>query len=298
MSLASRIVGGAVGRALGGADKGADGAPVGDPVSAVVHADTRGNVTTTDLGALPDRLAALGFEAADAARMRRRLAQPLGLVVVGGPRGGGVTTTLRALRAAVPPPPDDPAGPDGGTAPPALLLDPVAEDVVPAVLASIVQGRRILCGLYLERAAHLFAQWRALGIAPDFLARQLLFVVAQCRVRRLCPACRCPDPSDAPRHALARATNSWLTEPATVYTARAGGCPKCAGTGHQGWALAYELLDLDAGARVLVEGGTLGLELEQALFADGRSLWDHGLRLLARGNCSLAALQQAIREPF
>ncbi len=254
-----------------------------------------------DTSPAPDTLAILGLDAADSALIHRRLRQPLGLAVVGGPRGGGVSTTVRALRAAVPPAAVDAAG--GGTDAPAalppLLLDPVAAaDDLPAIVSTIAQGRRVLCGVHLERAAHLFAQWRAIGVGPDLLARYLLFIVAQCRVRRLCPCCRRPDTADTTRQVLAQATNSWLTGPVTPFAAGAGGCPQCAGTGHQGWALAYEILDMDAGARVLVENGVLGLDLEQALFADGRSLWDHGLRLLARGSCSLAALRQAIREPF
>ena len=47
----------------------------------------------------------------------------------------------------------------------------------------------------------------------------------------------------------------------------------------------------------MVEAGAIGLDLEQALFADGRSLWDHGLRQVACGLCSLAWLRRMVREP-
>ncbi len=247
----------------------------------------------------PPDLARLGLEPADEILVRHRLQQPLGLILVGGPRGGGVSTTLQALRAAAPP--DDAAAcarRPGAHLPRTVLLDRITSArQIAAGVATIAHGRRVLGGLFLERAAHVFVQLNGWGMAPDRLALQLLFVMAQCRVRALCAGCRQPDQSAALRGVLARAANSWLTDAVRAFAARPGGCAACAGTGYRGWALAYEILDIDAGARVLVEDGVLGLGLEQALLADGRTLWDQGLRLLARGQCSLASLRMAVREP-
>jgi type II secretory ATPase GspE/PulE/Tfp pilus assembly ATPase PilB-like protein len=61
--------------------------------------------------------------------------------------------------------------------------------------------------------------------------------------------------------------------------------------------LVYELIEVDARVRGLIEAGVGALEIEQRLFADGRSLWDQGLRLVARGITSLAALRESVREP-
>lgn len=235
----------------------------------------------------------LGFAAADAQRMRRALHAPLGLVLVVGPRRSGLSTTLGALLGAAPEPGlscDDPI--------PILLDPPPSPAAARRAMASIPVGRRVFSSLHLERAAHVFGHFRALGVSPALLARDLLLVVAQGRVARLCVACRQPDRSSDLRQALALATNSWLEgTPVQACAARAGGCERCAGSGHAGHALVYEVLAVDPGVRALAEQGTVGIEMEQALFGDGHNLWDSGLRLVARGICSLAGLRAVVREP-
>ena len=61
--------------------------------------------------------------------------------------------------------------------------------------------------------------------------------------------------------------------------------------------MVYELLEIDAVMRALVENGTPMLHLERELFRTRSSLWQCGLRLVARGVTSLAALREAVREP-
>jgi type II secretory ATPase GspE/PulE/Tfp pilus assembly ATPase PilB-like protein len=250
-------------------------------------------------------LETLGLEPADAHRVHRALQQPLGLILVAGPRQSGRSTTLSALLRALPAP--LPVGAPPPARPPTerppdtrcLVLDPAPS---PATLRHAVEtigaGRRVFASVALERAAHVFNHYRTRGLAPAALARDLLLVIAQQRVHRLCSQCREHDRSAELRGVLAQAANSWLEGTAiTPCSARAGGCAHCGGTGYRGSALVYELLPIDAGARALVESGAIGLDMEHALFADGRSLWDQGLRLLARGITALAALRAAVREP-
>ena len=229
----------------------------------------------------------LGLEPHDLQRIRAILRQPLGLVLVAGPRQSGRSTTLAAMLPAV-------TASDA-----ALLLDPPASwSALRGALGTIVQGRRVFACLTLERAAHVFGHFRQRGLSPAALARDLLLVLAQQRVRRLCTACREPDHSADVRNVLAQAANSWLEDTVReTFSARPGGCPRCSGTGYAGCALAYELLAVDSAVRAMAEQDAVGLDMEQALFSDGRSLWDQGLRLVARGTSSLAALRAAVREP-
>jgi type II secretory ATPase GspE/PulE/Tfp pilus assembly ATPase PilB-like protein len=240
-------------------------------------------------------LAQLGLEPADEAAIRRVLPEPLGLVLVVGPRRSGRSSTLAALIAALPAAPaTDPAGTPG-----LRLLDPAPTPLgLRRAVAAVPLGCRVFASLALERAAHVFAHCRAIGLPPALLARDLQFVLAQSLVRRLCPACRLPDRSAQLRGAMAQAANSWLADtPWEAYAAQPGGCTQCAGQGHKGQVLAYELVVVTPGVRALAEQGAVGLEMEQILFSDGRSLWDQGLRLVARGQCSLQALRAAVREP-
>ena len=61
--------------------------------------------------------------------------------------------------------------------------------------------------------------------------------------------------------------------------------------------LAYELIDLDMRARGLIASGVDIVELEPGLLAEGRSIWDRGLKQVADGTTSLDALQAAVRQP-
>jgi type II secretory ATPase GspE/PulE/Tfp pilus assembly ATPase PilB-like protein len=240
-------------------------------------------------------LAQLGLETADEAAIQRLVQQPLGLVLVVGPRRSGLSTTLAALAGVLP----VPSGAACGSEPDLLLLDPPpAPAALRRAIASIPVGRRVFSSLPLERAAHVFGHFRALGLSPALLARDLQLVIAQRLVRRLCVACRQPDRSADLRGAMAQAANSWLADTAwEAFCARTGGCAQCAGQGTAGHVLAYELMAVDSGVRALAEQGAIGLDMEQALFADGRSLWERGLRLVACGLCSLDALRAAVREP-
>lgn len=238
----------------------------------------------------------LGLEPADELLVRRCLREPQGLVIVGGPHASGVRTSLAAMLGAARM--HASAHQRRSLAAIALNDDTSAHRPLRAALASIPQGCLVLAQAHLERAAHAFAACRELGVAPDRLARHLLFVLVQRLVPALCPACRVADTSAHSRKALARACNSWLMgEAVHACAVAAQACANCLGTGYAGRALVYELLLLDSGVRTLAEAGVIGLEMEQALFADGRSLWDHGLRRVCRGQIALGDLQRAVREP-
>jgi type II secretory ATPase GspE/PulE/Tfp pilus assembly ATPase PilB-like protein len=259
------------------------------------------------LAPVPARtLAQLGLEPQDELRVQRVLQQALGLVLVVGPRQSGRSTTLAALLHALPAPvsvPSQGSGTSTSQAAPGVIgstvLDPApSPSALLRACATIASGRRVFSSLTLERAAHVFGHFRVRGLAPPALARDLLLVVAQQRVARLCAACRQADNSADLRSAMAQAANSWLENTAIqACAARPGGCAQCAGQGYSGTALAYELLPVDSGVRAMAEQGAIGLDMEQALFTEGRSLWEQGLRLVARGICSLAALRAAVREP-
>jgi len=280
-------------------------------------------------------LEALGLEAHDALVLRRALRQPQGLLLLAGPRGAGLTTTAYALldtlggaapaapcvlaveAAAARPTPHwlqcapvapgvmpgvDPCGLT------AVAPDVIFLDVLPAgasgaaylhqATMAVAEGTLVVLALRAERALHTLGSLRVQGVLPADLAPHLLLVMAQRLVRRLCRYCAQPDDSAELRAVLARAANSWLREGA-LRGARAhpAGCAQCGGSGYHGRALLYELLEIDAGVRAMIEEGVGQIELEQRLLVDGRSIWDQGIRLLARGKISLAALRAALREP-
>ncbi len=282
-------------------------------------------------------LGELGYAAQDLAEIRRILHQPDGIVLAVGPAGSGRTASLHAMLEAIAPPcrrvrtivdtvprrgpgwlqgeagdPEDGRGHDPLAAqfrrllrsrPDAVLLAEIdSSEEAQMVLRAAQAGCRVFSALHGGRAHHVFSRFRAWGVAATDLADHLALVVAQRLVRALCRHCSLPDDSEAVRDALIRAAEGWRIPSAArdsvqVRMAGPGGCNHCRGEGYRGHTLVYEWIEVDSGVRSLVEEGVGAMELERRLLADGRSLWDCGLRLVVSGVTSLEALRAAVREP-
>ncbi len=260
----------------------------------------------------PPSLRQQGCDEQDIAALLRAVAAPEGLVLVLGPPGAGKTTLLRALlespalrgrplRELRPAPSRRrllPAA-HGAHASQVLLADPATAAAVAGPLLRAAQsGRLALAAIELDRAHQVFARFRAFGVEPAEVASYLNVAVARRLLPLLCRRCARPDERDEPRHVLASASNSWLAGQA-LRPGRAAptGCGACSHSGYAGRIAIDEVLEVDARVRSLVEAGAGPLQLEQQLYASGRSLWDRGLRLLANGLTSLEALRAAVREP-
>ena len=282
-------------------------------------------------------LGELGYDAQDLAEIRRILQQPDGIVLAVGPAGSGRTASLHAMLEAIAPQcrrirtvedtvprrrpgwlqgeggdPDDGRGHDPLAArfrrllrsrPDALLLAEIdSSEAAQLVLRAAQAGCRVFSALHGGRAHHVFPRFRAWGVAATDLADHLGLVVAQRLVRALCRHCSLPDDSEAVRDALVRAAEGWRSPPAARASVQArmvnpGGCKHCRGDGYRGHVLVYEWIEVDSGVRSLVEEGVGATEMERRLLADGRSLWERGLRLVASGATSLGALRASVREP-
>jgi type II secretory ATPase GspE/PulE/Tfp pilus assembly ATPase PilB-like protein len=275
----------------------------------------------------------VGYEPHDLETIRRILREPEGLILLTGPTGSGKTTTLYSMLEAIDPEEksvqtiENPVerrygkwlqyevGKGAADTEKDVFLDHFRQllrndpDVIMVgeirsaeaarlTIQAAQTGHLVLSTLHVDRAHHVLGRFRGLGVDPGELADHLSLVVAQRLVRKLCRSCARPDASDDLKRSMASATNSWLEgEAVRAASPRAGGCANCNGTGYRGRTLVYELIEVDARVRGLIEAGVGALEIEQRLFADGRSLWDQGLRLVARGITSLAALRESVREP-
>lgn len=274
----------------------------------------------------------LGFEARDLETLVRVLRQPQGLIFIAGGRASGRSTTAYAMleridagvrsvqtleSAILRPTPGwqqfRAAASDGTggiglaqvlrNAPDVLLLDaacspPQWPDHARLVADAVAGGCLVLAPVAGERAHHPLARLLAAGLARRECAAHLALLIAQRLVRRLCTACARPDDSVETREALARAANSWLGG-RDLRCARPGSreCAHCHGSGYHGRAMVYEMLQVEAGARAMFEEGVGDRELEQRLLSEGRGIWDHGLRLVARGETTLQALRESLCEP-
>jgi len=291
------------------------------------------NIRILDSQSASTTLDAIGYEPGHLALIRRVLHEPDGLVLLTGPTGSGKTTALYSMLETIDPeessiqtienPVERRYGKwlqyevgKGATDTESdvfvdhfrqlLRNDPdvimVGEIRSPAAARLTIQaaqtGHLVFSTLHVDRAHHVFNRYRGLSVDPADLVEHLALVVAQRLVRRLCTHCAEPDLTESTRQLLAPGHELWLGgQSLEPRMARAGGCANCNETGYRGRAVVYELFEVDGRVRGLVESGCVSSELESELYRDGGSMWHQGLRLVARGITSAAALREAVREP-
>lgn len=232
----------------------------------------------------------IGYESADLERIRDAIHAPEGLVLVVGPARSGRSTVLHAMQAEIR---------AARTGAEAMLIEGIATaGVAQLAIRGAQAGHRVLSSMALGRACSALAELRRLGVTTGQIVDALSLVIGHRLIGRLCPHCCLPDEGEPIRRALAGALNTWLAGyPVQARRAPPAGCAHCGPTGCQGRALAYELIDLDLRTRALIASGADPFELEAALLADGRSIWDRGLKRVADGVISLDALRAAVRQP-
>jgi general secretion pathway protein E/type IV pilus assembly protein PilB len=130
-----------------------------------------------------------------------------------------------------------------------------------------------------------------LGIVPDILAGNLIGIVAQRLIRRLCPHCREAYPAaDYEMRLLGSAGNA--TRP-TLF--RATGCPQCDFQGYRGRLAIMELLRLDPDLDELIARRATARELHHAAASRGFTrLADDGTRRVFDGDTSLEELARVV----
>ena len=137
-------------------------------------------------------------------------------------------------------------------------------------------GHQVYSTLHTNSAVGAFPRLLDIGIVPDILAGNIIGILAQRLVRKLCRACRQSyDPDVKERRLLGFSP----TEPAALF--RAVGCEKCEYQGFSGRQSILELLKIDAGIDELVARRATAREILTAARASGfKTLADDGVRLV------------------
>jgi type IV pilus assembly protein PilB len=123
-----------------------------------------------------------------------------------------------------------------------------------------------------------------IGIVPDVMAGNIIGIVAQRLVRKLCIHCRAPATADdIERRLLGLAAGD---PPAMIY--RAVGCARCAHQGYKGRLAIMEVLKMNGELDELAGRRASGRELREAAARAGfRTLVDDGMRRVLDGVTTL-----------
>ncbi len=272
-----------------------------------------------EIPSTPYQLDELGLHAEGLEQIQEWLGNISGMLLVAGPAGSGKTTTLYALlhrlklheRNIITV--EDPVEyqvdginhiqidkfhgmnfVEGVKAmlrldPDYVMLGEIRDsDSAHAALTAASSGRALMSTLHSRDAVAAVEALRNYGLNGHEISANLMLVISQRLVRRLCPHCRVQaGPNNAEKH--------WLHElgramPEKVWHAR--GCDECNGVGYRGRIGVFEVWRINAEEYQLVLDEADRRTLYQHLAARGHPfLIDDGLAKVAEGVTSLSELR-------
>ncbi len=264
----------------------------------------------------------LGFEEESLTRFEAAIQRPWGMVLVTGPTGSGKTNTLYSsisrlntqetniLTA------EDPVefnlaginqvliregiGLNFAAAlrsflrqDPNIILVGEIRDFETAEIAvkAALTGHLVLSTVHTNDAPSTVSRLMNMGIEPFLVASSVNLICAQRLVRRVCGACKQPDPVPAP--ALVKIGFS-QADAAAVVPLKGAGCDQCNGTGFRGRIGLYEVMEVTDELRELILVGASGLELRRKAVDQGMlTLRQSGLRKIRDG---VTTVEEVLRE--
>ena len=261
----------------------------------------------------------LNMEESQLELLKRMIARPEGIIMVTGPTGSGKTTTLYSILnhinsdavniMTLEDPVEYPMTLIRQTSvaetakldfangirammrqdPDAILVGEIRdEDTAEMAFRAAMTGHQVYTTLHTNSAVGAIPRLLDIGIVPDIMAGNIIGIIAQRLVRKLCRTCRQSyDPDVKERRLLGLSP----TEPAALF--RSVGCEQCDYQGYRGRVGIIEILKMDAAIDELVARRATAREILTAARAKGfRTLAEDGIRLVRGGVTSLDELMR------
>lgn len=164
-------------------------------------------------------------------------------------------------------------------------------DTAEMAFRAAMTGHQVYATLHTNSAIGAVPRLLDIGILPDIMAGNIIGVVAQRLVRRLCPSCR--KPHAAQPHEMRLLGIETDTPSPMIFTA--SGCEHCDFQGYRGRLAIMELLRFDAEIDELVARRATAREIRNAALGRGfRSLAEDGLRRVLDGSTSIEEVARVV----
>ncbi|MBI3373466.1 MAG: Flp pilus assembly complex ATPase component TadA [Betaproteobacteria bacterium] len=263
----------------------------------------------------------LGLEESTLELLKRMIARPEGIILVTGPTGSGKTTTLYSIlnhinsdginimtledpveypmtlirQTSV----SDSAKLDFANGiralmrqdPDVILVGEIRdEDTADMAFRAAMTGHQVYSTLHTNSAVGAVPRLLDIGVVPDVMAGNIIGIVAQRLVRKLCRTCRQAYDPDVRARRLLGAGN---TESLAIF--RAVGCEQCDYQGYRGRMSILEVLKIDSGIDELIARRATTREIVTAARAKGfKPLAEDGIRLVRAGVTSIDELMRVV----
>jgi len=261
----------------------------------------------------------LNMEESQLELLKRMIARPEGIIMVTGPTGSGKTTTLYSILnhinsdavniMTLEDPVEYPMTLIRQTSvaeaakldfangirammrqdPDVILVGEVRdEETAEMAFRAAMTGHQVYTTLHTNSAIGAIPRLLDIGIVPDIMAGNIIGIVAQRLVRKLCRTCRQSyDPEVKERRLLGLSP----AEPVALF--RSVGCEQCDYQGFRGRVGIMEILKMDSSVDELIARRATARELLTAARAKGfKPLAEDGIRLVRGGVTSLDELMR------
>jgi type IV pilus assembly protein PilB len=264
----------------------------------------------------------LGLHEESLATVRVMLGRPEGLFLVTGPTGSGKTTTLYSMLMhlnsesvnimTLEDPVEYPMGlirqssvneavkldfANGVRSmlrqdPDIILVGEIRdEETAQMAFRAAMTGHQVFSTLHTNSAVGAITRLMDIGIHPETMAGNLVGIIAQRLVRKLCPHCKQAYTSSRLERQLLGLEDSEASP--TIYTA--GSCRECEHQGYRGRLALMEVLRIDADLDALIGRRGTARELSDAALAKGyHTLGDDGVRRVLEGITTLDEVSRVV----
>ncbi|HKO88630.1 MAG TPA: GspE/PulE family protein [Burkholderiales bacterium] len=262
----------------------------------------------------------LGLETDQLEMLKRMIARPEGIILVTGPTGSGKTTTLYSILnhinhdglniMTLEDPVEYPmtlirqtsineaAKLDFGNGirslmrqdPDVILVGEIRdEDTAQMALRAAMTGHQVYSTLHSNSSIGAIPRLLDIGLSSEIMAGNIIGIIAQRLVRRLCKHCRQPHEANEEECRLLGVGQ----KAPRIY--KAVGCEECDYQGYRGRLAIMELLKIDDDIDEMMASQQTSRELLRAAKAKGfRSLADDGVRRVLDGSTAIDELMRVV----